>query len=234
LKDTKKAVAYAEKIIALNPRHLNGLLTLATAIPEGAQDPELNKVIDYGKRVLDLPKPEGVADDQWKSIRDAIMIQNQSLVALMISNKKDYVACAKAYEDLIKLSPKDANAYYRMGICIYFQVTGANQVAVAANTAHIEFVNECNKDLMCDSEENKAKIAELAAKEAEMNKAFEDMRDRAIEAFAKAVAIGGAGQEVVMARTELEKLYRSKKSAAEQPLEGLDDLIAEKKKELGE
>jgi tetratricopeptide (TPR) repeat protein len=238
LRDTKKTVAYAEKVLVLEPRQFNALLIMAMNLPEVAEEAELNKVMSFSKRVLDLDKPEGVPDEQWKNIRTLLHVQIQNFTALILLNKKDYVGCEKAYQELTVLSPKDPAAYYRQGICLYYQVRTANELAIAANRANIEFVNECNgpnnEKLECDKEENKAKIAELQAKEDLLKADFEAKRTKAIDAFARAVAIGGSGPEVGAARSELEKLYRTTKPKSdEKPLDGLDELIAGKKKEMG-
>lgn len=242
-KDTKRTIGYAEKIVAIDPNNVNALLTLATAIPPlpedtAARETVFNQVVEHGKKVLSLPRPEAVPEDKWQSIRSAIQVQNQSLIAMVLLDKKDYVGCGKAYESLTQMTPRDAAAQYRLGICRYYQVRAANEMEIAANKAHIAFIEECNKtretDKGCESEANKSRIAELDAKEKALKKDFETMRDSAIEAFARAVAIGGPGPEVIAARSELEKLYRTKSAAGnDKPLEGLEDLIAQKKKELG-
>jgi tetratricopeptide (TPR) repeat protein len=231
----KRSAGYAEKVIAINPKDVNALLNLATSIPDEPQERELNKVIEYGKRILDLPQPKEASDGQWKSIRDAIQLQNQQLVALMIFKKNDYVACVKSFEDVLKLSPRDTSAYYHMGICLYFQVRGANESAIAANKAHIAFIDECNKAVKCQTEENKAKIDELKAKDDALTRTFVELREKAMEAFARAIAIGGAGREIQASRVELEKLYRTKvKVDADKPVDGLDDYIAQVKKQVGD
>jgi hypothetical protein len=237
LKDTKKTVFYAEKILAIDPKDTSSLLTLAVAIPDNAQESDLNKVIDYGKRLLDQPKPEAWTDGQWQEIRTSIQVQNQSLIAMMVLNKKDYINCVKEYDKLSQLSPKDPAAHYRSGFCQYVQVRSANEAAVAANKALITFIEQCNEGRTCESDEaNAAKIKELTARQDELKKVYAELREKAIESFAKAVAIGGAAQEVQAARTELEKLFKAKNSESDPPipgLDGLDNLIAQKKKELG-
>jgi hypothetical protein len=113
-------------------------------------------------------------------------------------------SCAKAYEDQIKRSPNDARLYYELGLCLYTQVRNANDLAIAANSQHIAFIQECNRILACDSIENTAKIRQLRAKETDLRRNFEDLRDEAISAFATAVAIGEP--EIPDARMQLEKL----------------------------
>ncbi|MND08517.1 hypothetical protein D3C83_311720 [compost metagenome] len=54
-------------------------------------------------------------------------------------------------------------------------------------------------------------------------------RDAAIDSLAKAVAIGGPGPITADAKKMLDALYTNRKGS----LEGQDELIAEKKKELG-
>jgi hypothetical protein len=246
LKDSKRTLDFAQKLLALDPKHVHALLTMASAIPPNATEAELNKVTEYANRVLELPKPEGVPDAQWQSVRLGLQVQNQTIVASRIYTKKDYPACVKAYEDLIKLSPKDSDAHYRMGLCIYFQYASAYNAAILTNREYIDFVNECNKDSSCESDEKKPKVEAFQKTEDEQKGIYRDFRTKAIDAFAKVVAIGGAGPEVGASRTQLETLYKQSKGEGiqrkpEDPptpdstlLEGLDDLIAQKKKELGD
>jgi hypothetical protein len=147
-------------------------------------------------------------------------------------NDKDYPACLRAYEERIKQNPGDANLRYRIGICIFHEARRANEAAVAANRNLIRFIEACNRDLSCESGQNKPRIEDLRTTQDGLIREFDNLRDKAIDAFATAVAIGGDGNEIAAARMELEKLYRSKGAPGNNPLDGLDRLIAEKKKEL--
>jgi hypothetical protein len=193
-----------------------------------------------------------------------------NLVALRILNKKDFIGCAKAYEDVVKLTPKDAAAQYRLGFCYYNQVKPANDLVLEANAKLIafvklcndaaerehaklvEFVNACNENgRTCGTDENKAMIAELTAKSEAaacaseenqkqiteftskqdvQNKVFEELRDKAVDALARSLAVEPTGPDAAPTRGLLETLYKTKKNA---PLT-LEQFVAEKKKELGE
>ncbi|HEX4999519.1 MAG TPA: hypothetical protein VFY29_14925 [Terriglobia bacterium] len=274
IKSLEKTLGYAKKILALDPNNLNALLTLATTIPPlpdsaEAQEPILDEFMSYGERVLKLDKPAAIPDDQWQPVRTAISIQNQKIVASRFLTKKDYVNCATAYGDLVKMTPKDAAAQYYLGICYYYQVRAANELAIAAqeklrlfvmacNDAGQmafeqlkAFIEGCNAESNCSTDENTARRMELEAQvtavscESEENKAekeklemaaapliqdFTEKREKALDAFARSVAIGGEGPEPGLARNELEKLYKSKTEATVP----LDEFIQQKKIELGE
>jgi hypothetical protein len=107
-----------------------------------------------------------------------------------------------------KPSGESAPAWYGAGICFYEQARAANALAYQANRRLIDFVNECNRNVSCDSDSNKPVIDKLSS---ETTALIADVRvklSNSVEALTKGVAINGEGAEAAEARRLLELMNK--------------------------
>jgi tetratricopeptide (TPR) repeat protein len=215
-----KITQFGEKILAMDPNNLNALITLApilvAQLPEdaAAKDAALNKAMDYSKKALALPKPANVQDAQWQQVQ----AQLHSTVAFVYLNKLQYAEATGEYEQALKSDPKDGIDQWRLGL-------GYQGLARSVQPQLVEAYNKENEAKAAKAEQSVQD--DLVAKREALLKDFNEKRDKAIDALARAVALGG--QVAPLALPTLQALYKNKKES----LDGLDDLIAEKKNELG-
>jgi hypothetical protein len=231
-----RQIAYAEKIVALDPENINALRTLVTVGPvaEGpaAMDAATERVMGYSRKILALRKPERISDGEWRRFRAEIQEQTHAIVFRKLMNSGDHAGCVAAFEELVMLAPTDASAQYRLGVCY---LAGTSVAAERANAASLEvaaFIRECAAERSCGSPENTSRNEALLEKQEQRMQDFEKLRDKAIDALAVSVAVGGDLTEIAASR-ELERAWRAKNSSKDNPLDGLDALIALKKKEIG-
>ena len=216
-----KTLEFGEKVLALDANNLNALITLAPVLvarlPEepSAKDAALAKAMEYAKKALAQSKPANVPDAQWTGVQS----QMHSTIGFVHLNKLQYPEAIVEYEIALKADPKDAVDQWRLGLAY-------QGLARTAQGPVVEAYNKWNDARVAKADQ--AVIDDLDAQRISLEKAFKEKRDKAIDTLAKAVALGGA--VAPLARPTLETLY---KSSHEGSLEGLDNLIAEKKAELG-
>jgi hypothetical protein len=130
----------------------------------------------------------------------------------------EYDKSTERYEAALKSNPKDGVSQYRLGISY-------QSLASAASKDLLEAYNA----------ENAAKAAradqiqqdELVARRQALEEDVRVKRDKAIDALAKAVAIGGVVAQP--AREQLERMWKAKNNDS---VEGLEQFINEKKAQL--
>jgi hypothetical protein len=219
----EKTVEYGEKLLAVDPTDLPALLTLSSILPErlpqedeAKKNQQLDKAMDYAQKAMTQvnalvsgPKPAQVSDQQWAEEKNKLLAAVHSSIGLVHLNKKEYDKATGEYEKSTSLVRNNPIDFYRLGIAYSFQ---ARNIAKELNELVAGLQNQTNPD--------------LSAKEAK-EKQFAEMRDKAIDALAKSVALKGVTEQ--QARSELEKLYKSKNSNS---LEGLDNLIAQAANDL--
>jgi tetratricopeptide (TPR) repeat protein len=221
--NVQKTIEFGDKVLAQDPNNINALITLAPMIvaklPEdaAAKDAALAKSMEYAKKALAQPKPMGVADAQWAAVQG----QMHSTIGFAHLNKQLYSEAIAEYEQALKNDPKDAVDQWRLGLAYQ----GLARAAQAPIVGIVDKENELKRATPLDQ----AAIDELAAKRTSLMADFTEKRDKAIDALAKAVAIGG--EVGPLARPTLESLWKNKDPNG--TLTGLDDFIAQKKKELG-
>lgn len=214
----EKTFEYGEKLLSLDPKDLPALLTLSSILPERLpQDNEekknqqLQKAIEFSQRAMAeieaLQKPPQLSDQQWAEEKNKLLASVNASIGLVHLNKKEYDKATEFYEKSTAVTKNNPIDFYRLGIAYSF---------LARNLA--KELNEMVAALQ--SQTNPDQAGADAAKEKE--KQFGEMRDKAIDALAKSVALKGPTEQ--QARGELEKLYKSKNGNS---LEGLDKLIAE-------
>jgi tetratricopeptide (TPR) repeat protein len=218
LKNNPKTIEYSEKLLAANPNNIEPLIAMSSILSSSfppdaaARDAQMNKALDITKRALAQPKPAQAPDAAWKDIQ----VQLHLTTCALLYNKKQYPEAIGACNEVLKLDKKNAASYYYIGLSHEYQVPPLDK-------RYQDAVVEYNANRTADP----IIVAELKAKVDSTLKVVDDKLTEAIDALAKSVAIGG----VPAARTELDKLYKGKNSNS---LQGLDELIQQKKTELGE
>jgi tetratricopeptide (TPR) repeat protein len=216
----EKTVEYGDKLLALNPKDLPALLTLASILPERLPQAEdkkaqqLEKAMEIAQRaqaevnaLISGPKPAQVTDQQWADEKNRLQATVLASIGLIHLNKKEYDKAIEQYEKSTSLLKNNSIDFYRLGVAYSFQ---ARALAKELNDMVSGLQGQANPDA----------AAADAAKEKE--KKFNEMRDKAIDALAKSVYLKGLTEQ--QARTELERLYKSKNNNS---LDGLDAMIAQ-------
>ena len=228
----EKIVEYGDKLLGLDPNNLNAMITLSSMLPERLPaDPAgkkaaldkagalATKAMTGVQQFFGQAKPANVTDAQWNQEKANLEGQLHATFGLIALNNLDYTKAISEYENSLKVTPKDGLAHFRLGLAFQY-------LAADASKALVEAIDAENKAKVAKAEQSL--LDELVAKRQAMEEDARQKRDKAIDELATAVAIGGvAGQP---AREQLEKLYKVKNNDS---LEGLDQLIAQKKGQLG-
>jgi tetratricopeptide (TPR) repeat protein len=215
-----KTLEFGDKVLSADPNNLNALVTVApllvARLPDdaAAKEAALNKAMEHAKKALGIPKPAGVSDQQWSAVQQ----QMHSTIGFAFLNKLQYTEAIGEYEQVLKVDPKDGIDQWRMGLAY-------QGLARAVQPQIVEAINKENQAKTDKAEQSVQD--ELVAKREGLLKDFGEKRDKAIDALAKAVAVGG--DVAPLARPTLEALWKNKKDS----LDGLDEFIMEKKTELG-
>jgi tetratricopeptide (TPR) repeat protein len=141
--------------------------------------------------------------------------------AQALMGQKKYKEAIEIYGQVLQQAPKDQSVHYQVAMANYFMMAEAAQAVQAANDEQIK--------AMAATPLVQADVDKAEAKKDELTKVTLESRDAAIDSLARVVAIGGAGPAMTDARKMLDALYQNKKGSRE----GEDQLIADKKKELG-
>jgi tetratricopeptide (TPR) repeat protein len=219
--DLNKTVEFGDKILAVNPNDANTLITLAGLLPERLPNDDvgkkatLAKAEDYANRALaaigKIAKPASMSDADWNSQIGPVTAGIHGSLGLIALNRQDYEKSVSEYMQVIKSTPKDGVAQFRLGLAYSGQAVAMSK---AYSTA-IDEVNAANKaNPAADQTEAKAKLAQ-------MEEALRAKRAQATDALATAVALGGPVQQPAM--DQLKKLWTGTP-------EEMDALIAAKKK----
>jgi tetratricopeptide (TPR) repeat protein len=231
--DFAKTVECGDKLLAIDPKDLPSLLTLSSILPERLPPEEdkkaaqLDKALDFSNRakaeVEALQKPPQITDEQWTIEKNKLLATVNSSIGLVHLNKKEYDKASKQYEISTNLTKTNPIDFYRLGIAYTFLARNMakelNELVAAMNQAQTELQNA--QDAAVKAEKEK-KLLELKAKSQDSEKSFPEMRDKAIDSLAKSVYLKGVTE--AQARTELERLYKSKNNNT---LDGIDTLIAQ-------
>jgi tetratricopeptide (TPR) repeat protein len=226
LNNVKKTVEFGEQALVADPKNFMVLSFLASSgVIEG------KTALDYARRASELPRPAKMADSQYQSmmtrVKNLLASANApaaggtSLVgsAQALLQQKKYKEALEIYGQVLQQTPKDQSVHYQVAVANYYMLSDAVQIVQTANDEQIKAM--LAKPLV------QADVDKAAARKDEFTKLTMAHRDAAIESLAKAVAIGGP--ITPDAQKMLDALYTNRKGS----LEGLPELIAEKKKELG-
>jgi tetratricopeptide (TPR) repeat protein len=226
LNQIDKVVAYGDKVLAIEPNDLNAMITLSSIIPaklpsdEAGKKAALDKAEGLAKKALTGVEPL-LAQAQGPQKAQITQIQGQlhGTLGLIAYNRVDYPKSIEEYEQAVKITPKDDVAHLYMGLD--FQALSAQ-----ASRQYQDAVKAEN-----DAKQAKADqptIDELAAKRQGLENDVREKRDRSIEEYATAAAIGGVVAQD--AKNALQKLWQAKNDS----LNGMDEFIAQKKQQLGQ
>jgi tetratricopeptide (TPR) repeat protein len=228
----EKILEYGDKLLAIDPNNLNAMITLSSMIPERLPMDEAAKKAALEKantlamkamggvqQVFSQPKPAQITDAQWTQEKANLEGNLHATMGFISLNNRDYGKAVEHYESALKSVPKDGVAHFRLGLAYQFLTSEASRQLVDS----IKAENEAKA-----SRADQVQIDELVARRQGIEQDLNDKRDKAIDQLATAVAIGGVvGQP---AREALEKLYKTKNNDS---TAGLDELIAQKKTQIG-
>ena len=221
-----RVLAYGDKVLAIDPNDLNTMITLSAAIPAKlpANDPDkkaaLDKAEGLAKRALTGIQPLlSQATPATKPQIVQLESQLHGTLGLIAYDRPDYAKSMEEYDAALKGNPRDDVAHFYLGAdyqVLTAQVSKTYQDAVKAeNDAKAAHADQPTID-------------ELAAKREGLANEVREKRDKAIEEYAIAVAIGGVVAKD--ARNALERLWQNKNDN----LNGMDEFIAQKKQQLGQ
>jgi len=207
-KNVQKAADFGEAAIEADPNHFQSLSFMARA---GLRTPD--KALEYAQKALALPKPTNIDSAAYNKTVASL----HSLVALPLFAQKKFADAREHLEFLLKENPKNQEAQYMHGFA------SLNLMGDAVKAAQ-----DANMDMMkAAAASNKAEQDAALAKQESAQKQALELRDMALDALAKAVAIGGPYTQ--QATPLFNGLYQNKNKS----MDGADTLIADKKKELG-
>ena len=203
-----KAAEFGTASIEANPNHFQSLYIMAAA---GLPNPE--KAMEYAQRAIAAPKPDTLAPDTYNKN----MARLHGVVALPLFVQKKFADARDHLEFVLKADPKNQEAQYRHGFASVNLMGEAVKAAQDANTAMMKAA----------AAQNTAETDAAMAKQESAQKQALELRDAALDSLAKAVAIGGPYTE--QAKPLFDQLYQNKNKS----MDGADQLIAQKKSELG-
>jgi tetratricopeptide (TPR) repeat protein len=195
LKDNKKIVEYAEKVLKDDPKNLTALIALSGVlfgtVPATNSGPHIARTLDITKQALALPRPaQGYTDPQWNQTQQGL----RDTTCLMLLNQQKYSDSIAECQAAIKLNPKDAYAWYWIGL---------------SHRAGFVDLNKSYNDAVKKYNDGRAgpqlEVDELRATMQGAEKVASDKLNEALDAFATAAAIGGAAGDQALA--EMKKLF---------------------------
>jgi tetratricopeptide (TPR) repeat protein len=229
LNNVRKVQEFGTLALAAEP---NNFAVLSIMASSGVVEPKT--ALEYATKASSLPKPKNMADAQYQTW----MTRNKNLIASAnapaagagagpspvgsgqaLMGQKKYKEAIEMFDQALKQNPKDQAVHYLVALANYYLLSDAVQVVQTANDEQIK--------AMIATPVVPADVEKAAAKKEQFTKVTLEHRDAAIESLAKAVAIGGP--VTADAKKMFDALYQNRKGS----LEGQDQLVEEKKKELG-
>jgi tetratricopeptide (TPR) repeat protein len=219
-----QTISFGEKVLAIAPNDVNTLITLATTIPralptdaagktaslEKAQKYATQSLAEVGK--LDA-KSAGLSEADWTAFRSTTEGTLHSTLGEISYDRMEYDKAIEEFTTAIKTLPKDGTSWYLMGLSL-------DQQGNALTKRYLDAVKATNEAVSAHAD--KVQIDDMKAQSDGLEQALRAKREEAINALASAVAFG-----VETARPRLQTLYKTKNNDS---LDGLDQLIASKKK----
>src|SRR5215831_8506192 len=224
LNQIDKVISYGDKVLAIDPNDLNTMITLSAVIPaklpgdEAGKKAARDKAEGLAKKALGGVEPLlAKADPAQKPQIVQIQSQLHSTLGLIAYDRLDYPKSIEEYDQAVKSNPKDDVAHFYMGAdyqALSAQASRTYQDAVKAEN---------------DAKQAKADqptIDELAAKRQGLENDVREKRDKSIDEYATAAAIGGVVAQD--AKNALTKLWQAKNDN----LDGMDAFITQKKQQV--
>jgi tetratricopeptide (TPR) repeat protein len=226
LSDVDKVIAYGEKELAIAPDNLNAMITLTQVIPvklpadEAGKKAALDRASELATKALAglqplIAKADAATKPQFLQIEGNL----HATLGLVSYNRQDYQKSIQEYELAVKDNAKDDVAHFYLAL--NYQALAAK--ASSDYTAAVKAENDAKA-----AKADQPTIDELAAKRGGLEDDIRKARDKAIDEYAIAVAIGGP--LTAQAKDALTKLWTSKNDNTN----GLDEFIAQKKQQLSQ
>jgi tetratricopeptide (TPR) repeat protein len=210
LNNVAKTVEFSGYALQAEPENLTVLGFLARLnLPNPAE------ALKHAQKALTLPRPATMGEAQYNSLQASL----NGVVGNALFLEQKFKEADEKLSIALKANPKDHVNQFRLG---FSNISLAGDAAKAASAANDDLI----KAMTATPVQTEAVDAAKAKVEAESQNALKH-RDMAIEALAKAVAIGG--QFGSQAKQLLDSLYQSKNKS----LDGLDAFLGQKKAELG-
>ena len=219
-----KVLLYGDKVLAIDPNDLNTMITLSAVIPvrlpadEAGKKAALDKASTLATKALAgiqplLAKAQGAEKAQITQIDSNL----HATLGLIAYNRPDYAKSIEEYDAAVKGNPKDDVAYFYLGLD--YQAFAAQ--SSKDYTAALKAENDAKA-----AKADQPAIDELAAKREGLEDDIRKNRDKALDEFALAAAVGGPVAS--QARDALTKLWTAKNDTTD----GLEEFITQKKRQL--
>jgi len=226
LNNVDNVISYGEKVLAIDPTDLNAMITVSAVIPaklpanEAGKKAALDKASDLATKALaGIQGMIGKADAQSKPQLEQIEGNLHSTLGLVAYNRPDYQKSIQEYELAIQKTPKDDLAHFYLAL-------DYQALAAQASKEYTSAVEAENKAKAARADQ--PTIDELAAKRGGLEEDIRKYRDKAIDEFGVAVALGG--QVSPQAKDALTRLWTAKNENTN----GLDQFLAQKKQQLNQ
>ena len=216
-----KVISYGDKVLAIAPNDVDTIMVVSSTIPtklptdEPGKKAALDKAAKLASQALVILQP---LVNQAQGAEKAPFVQAESqlhaTLGLVAFNRTDYKKSIEEYEAAVKGNPKDDLAHYYLGA----DYSALTSQALKDYQAALKAENDAKT-----AKADQPTIDDLAARRAGLETEVRDLRDKAIEEFAIATAIGGPVAQ--QARGELTKLWTAKNDNTN----GLEEFIAKKK-----
>jgi len=210
LNNVPKTVEYGGYALQADPNNLTVLVFFA-----GSNLPDPAKALEHAQKAISVSRPAAMTETQYNSMQGRM----HGVLGNALFGQQKFAEASEHYSLALKANPKDHAAQFRFGF------SSATLAQAAANSAQL-----ANNDLikvMTATPTDPQKVEEAKGKVDAASKQALQHRDNAVDAMAKAVAIGG--QFATQAKQLLDGLYKNKTGS----LDGEDQFIAQKKTELG-
>ena len=223
--DIAKVVQFGDLLLEVDPGNLGAMLTIATAITDNipTEEPARGRALERAYTLALRARSQAqqyysTGTDEGNAERVQVDTRIRTALAHVYYAREDYESAAAQWVEIIRLSPRNGNAYYRLGDCYQFLAAGASR-EVEETLAAEAAARDQNAD--------PATLDRLTTRYEQMQDLVLAYMDRAIDSFATATAIGGTVGAT--ARERLETLYRVRN---EESTDGLEELIEQKRDEL--
>jgi hypothetical protein len=212
LKNVPKVVEFSGYALQADPNNLTVLTLLARS-----NLPDPVKAMEHANKALSIPRPATMTAEAYDKNQSYL----HAIVAPVLLSQNKFAEAQEHLAVALKSNPKDQAAQFQYGFASVNLAGVAARDAQDANTALVK--------AMTATPPNQADVDAAKAKVEAASKRAMEQRDIAIDALAKAIAIGTAPPVNAEAKRYLDAFYKNKAGS----LDGEDQLIADKKKELG-
>jgi len=192
-----KTEEWARKILTIDPKNLNALVTLSGLLADPSSLPaddagkqkRFEETLTVTRRALAEPKPAAATAEQFKPI----VLQLRHTECLVLLNQKKNAEAIESCKKAIEVDPKDSYAWYLTGLAM-------KPTLIAANNKYQDSVKNYNDN----RDKGQLIVDDLKAEMAGALAAAQAKKDELIDVFSKAVAGGANG--AAEAKKEIDQL----------------------------